>query len=182
MLLLTSCKVMMSNYYVKAKVSIIWSWNWGFHCVSEKKRRPGYCLHLSPPAQIISNGTWVMHGCVPIQGLILQSEEVYAKPETCRASWGFAFVTLYARSDLQLHSGAFPIVLQIYILLVLSSCYSSLLNTIGCEIKNRDLKELSELSQPSRTTVQTEIIIDPQLHKLPSPADLQGPQEKQRDP
>lgn len=95
MLLLKSCKVMISNYYVKAKVSMIWSWSWGFHCSSEKKTGPGYCLHLSPPTQIISNGAWVMHGCVPIPALILQSGEVYAKPETCRASWGFAFATLY---------------------------------------------------------------------------------------
>lgn len=126
MLLLMSCKVMMGNYYVKAKVSIIWSWNWGFHCISEKKIGAGYCLHLSPPTQIISNGAWVIHGCVPVRGLVLQSGEACAKPETCRVYWGFAFVTLCARSDLELHCGAFPIVFQTYILLALSSCYSLL--------------------------------------------------------
>lgn len=84
---------------------------------------------------------------MPLQGSILQSGEVYAKPETCRVSWGFAFVTLHAKSDLELHCGAFPKVFQIYILLVLSSCYSLLLNTINCEIKNEDLKELSESTQ-----------------------------------
>lgn len=151
MLLLTSCKVMMSNYYVEAEMRIIWSWNWGFHCISEKKIGPGYCLHLSPPAQIISNGTWMMHGCVPILGLILQSGEVYPKPETIWASWGFAFVTLYARSDLELHSGTFPVVFQIYILLVLSFCYSLLLNTINCEIKNEDLKKLSESAHQNQS-------------------------------
>lgn len=81
--------------------------------------------------------------------------------------------TVCARIDLELHCGAFPIVFQIYILLVLSSCYSLLLNTIIGEIKNEDLKELYESAHQNHSANRNKA--DPQLHKLPSQP------EKERD-
>lgn len=106
---------MMSNYYMKCKVNVMWNWNGVFHCMSESKMGPGYCLHLPPPVQIISNDASVIDGYVPIPGLILQSGEVYRKSETYSASWGFVFVTLYAKSDLEMCCDAFPTVCQTYI-------------------------------------------------------------------
>lgn len=60
----------------------------------------------------------MIHGYLPIPGLILQSGEVYGKSEIFGASWGFVFVMLHDRSDLELYCDAFPRVYQNYICVV----------------------------------------------------------------